>query len=213
MVVVPQLRAGWRSWSSNARTAVCFAGLLAAARLALNTRPATTQAAWMSWASTNLVNLRAHPIRCLLASAFLTDDQPLAWVAVSLVGLSSAGRVLGNARTALVVASAHVVATLVSEGLIAHAISVGSHPASDRLVIDVGPSYVVVSALAVGIAYGTWPARIASAVGFVGVAPYLFGGLWHGDVWALGHATAIAVGLGLAFPLRRSWSRHLVERL
>jgi hypothetical protein len=204
---LPRLRRAWRVWAPTSVTAVCYAALLAGAELSLSTRSTPTRVAWMSWASTNIDNLQSHPLRVLVASAFLTEDHPLAWVALALIGLTTAGRVLGNGRTALVVALAHLLATAVSEGLVAYRISVGAEPVSDRLLVDVGPSYVVVSALAAAIAWGTWPGRVAAAIGFVAVAPYLFGGLLHGDVWALGHASAVVVGLVLGWPLRRAWSR------
>jgi hypothetical protein len=100
-----------------------------------------------------------------------------------------------------------VVGTLVSQGILAYRVHSGAAPASDRYLIDVGASYVVVCALAAGIAYGTWLGRVLSAVGFLLVSPNLFGGLPSLEVSSVGHVCAILVALGLGWPLWRSARR------
>ena len=204
------MRRFWLAWWPTGRTAVGYSAALAVSVLCWWSLAPAAQQAWLGWASTDLVNLRHDPLGCLVGSALITDDRPWAWVA--LVGLGAAGRALGNLRTLWLVLIAHVVATLVSEGLLALRITTGREPVSARTVVDVGPSYVVVSALVVGLAYAGLLARIASAGCFAAVAPFLFGGLFSGDVWALGHLTACAVGLVLGFPLHRSWRRVNLRR-
>jgi len=117
--------------------------------------------------------------------------------------------VLGNWRTALVCAAGHVIGTFVSEGIVGYRVSHGSLPAADRYLIDVGPSYVVVTAIAVVLLYGSWLARAAAALDLVLLVAVgnIFGGLSKLAVSAVGHTTAIAVGviLGslLVWQLRR----------
>ena len=91
----------------------------------------------------------------------------------------------------------------------------GLLPAADRYIIDVGPSYVVVSAIVVALPYGSWLARAAAALDlalliFVG---NIFGGLSDLDVAAVGHVTAMtvaaAVGSLLVWQLRRRQRRQL----
>jgi len=73
----------------------------------------------------------------------------------------------------------------------------------------VGPSYVVVTAIAVALLYGSWLARGAAALDLVLLVAVgnIFGGLSQLAVSAVGHATAITVGviLGslLVWQLRR----------
>ena len=72
-----------------------------------------------------------------------------------------------------------------------------------------GPSYVVVSAIAVAVLYGSWPACLAATLDFAALvlAGHIFSGLSTLDVAAVGHTVAItvAVPLGglLAWQLRR----------
>jgi hypothetical protein len=188
-------------WGSRLGAVIAYSGALTVAGLALRARPPADQHAWLAWASTNLANLHEHPIGSLVASAFLTEDFPTGWIMLAAVGLGATGWVLGSWRTALLGLAAHVVGTLVSEGILAHRISTGAAPAADRQILDVGASYVVVSALAAGIAYSRWPGRLLCAVGLAAAAPSLFGGLTSWEVSSIGHVCSILVGLALGWPL------------
>ncbi len=154
------------------------------------------QAALVNWASTSVHNLRHDPVGSLVVSAFVTQEFALAWPALIALALFGANGVLGNWRTAVVCAAGHVIGTLVSEGIVGYRVDRGLLPASDRYLVDVGPSYVVVSAIMVALLYGSWLARAAAALDlallvFVGD---IFAGLGHLDVSAVGHVTAMAVG-------------------
>ena len=206
---------GWsdriRATSRTSATAAVFVGLFAVTNAAAATRGPTTRQAWLGWASTNLDNLATHPIGALVASAFVDDGAVLDWIVLGLVALVCAGSVLGNLRAAALVTVAHVLGTAVSEGILAIQIGAGSAPESDRSVLDIGPSYVVVAALTVGIVYGRWPARIASSVAFLLLAPHLFGGLTHLAIAPVGHCCAIATGLTLGLVFRRSRRSQVIE--
>jgi hypothetical protein len=119
-----------------------------------------------------------------------------------------ANRALGNWRTALVCAAGHVIGTLVSEGIVAYRVSRGLLPAPDRYLVDVGPSYVVVSAIVVALLYGSWPARAAAALDLAPLVAVgnIFGGLSQLSVSAVGHVTAMIVAavLGSVLALRRA---------
>ncbi len=159
---------------------------------------------WRVCASTNLDNLRHHPVAAIAVSPFLADGYSWLWIGLSLIGLVAAGRVLGNFRAAILALVAHVLATLVSEGILAARIAAGSVSPEARHVIDIGPSYVTVAALVAAIAYGTWPGRLLSAAGFAIVAPYLFAGLQDWGVAEAGHTCAVIIGLVLGYLLRNS---------
>src|SRR5258708_4447613 len=137
------------------------------------------QAAITTWASTNVHNLSHDPVGSLIASAFVTGAFVTAWPILIALALFGASGVLGSWRTALVCAAGHVTGTLVSEGIVGYRVSRGQLPALDRYLTDVGPSYVVVSAIVVALLYGSWPTRGAAPLGlalliFVG---NIFGGL------------------------------------
>jgi hypothetical protein len=165
------------------------------ANVVIQTRPLPVRQAWLGWASTDLVNLADHPVASMIISAFVDDSDFLAWIGLGLIGLVAAGHTLGNLRCAVLVTVAHVVATAVSEGVLAVRIALGAVPPSERVTLDIGPSYVVVAALSAAMAYGNWPMRIASGVAFALLAPHLFGGLGRLDVGPVGHCCAIVIGL------------------
>ncbi len=175
------------------------------------------RAALLRWASTNVVNLRHDPVGSLATSAFVTAASVAAWPALIALAMFGANRALGNWRTMLVCAAGQVFGTLVSEGILGYREARGLLPAADRYIIDVGPSYVVVSAIVVAIMYGSWLARGAAAADFV-ILVFLgriFSGLSRLDVAAVGHLTAVIVaailGSFLAWRLGRPVTRRVTR--
>jgi len=180
----------------------------AAAEIGYALLPARDQAAVLAWASTNIHNLAGDPVGCIVASAFFPTGALLAWPVLIALALFGANAVLGNWRTAVTCAAGHVIGTLVSEGILAYQIDHGTMPAADRLITDVGPSYIVVTAIAVGLLRGGWRARCAAALDlavlvFVGD---IFGGISHLALAAVGHATALLVGCTLGSA--HAWQRR-----
>jgi len=176
------------------------------------------QAALTGWASTNVHNLSHDPLGSLVVSAFLTQGSAWAWTVLIALAMFGANGVLGNWRTAVVCAAGQVFGTLVSEGIVGYRVARGLLPAADRYLVDVGPSYVVVSAIIVALLYGSWLARAAAALDlallvFVGD---IFGGLSSLDIAAVGHLTAMIVGAGggglLVWQRRRQHRRRRRRR-
>ncbi|HTU73794.1 MAG TPA: rhomboid-like protein [Trebonia sp.] len=161
--------------------------------------PRSSRAALQPWASTSVVNLTHDPIGCLVASAFIPSGSAIAWPVLIAVALLGASKVLGSWRTALVCAAGHILGSLISEGVVAYRISAGLLPEADRRLIDVGPSYVVVSALAVAVLYGPWLVRVLAGLSLVPMITVggIFSGLSTLEVAAVGHTVAIVVGAGL----------------
>ncbi len=180
--------------------------------LICQTLPPHEQAAFIGWASTSVHNLRYDPVGSLAVSAFVSQGFPAAWPALIALAMFGANRVLGNWRTAAVCAAGHVIGTLVSEGIVAYRVSQGLLPGSYRNLIDVGPSYVVVSAIAVAVLYGSWRARAAAVLDLtlLVVVGNIFGGLGSLNLSAVGHATALAVGATGGSVLL--WERRRRER-
>lgn len=120
----------------------------------------------------------------------------ISWVVLAVVGLSAAGEALGNVRLGVLLASDHVVGTLVSEALLGTRIRAGSAPGTARFMVDVGPSYVIAPALVLGLLLAPHlVARAASGLGLALLAPHLFGGLTHLEVSSVGHVVAIGLAL------------------
>jgi hypothetical protein len=158
--------------------------------------PGPDRAALLRWASTNVHNLQHDPVGCMIVSAFFPQGSAAVWPALIALALFGANRALGNRRTAAVCAAGHVIGTLVSEGILDYRVAHGGLTPSSRFIIDVGPSYVVVAAIAAAILYGGWLARAAAVLDFALLAFVgdIFAGLRHLDVAAVGHVTALAVG-------------------
>jgi len=151
------------------------------------------QATFTDWASTNVANLEHEPVLPLLLSAFVAPGYLLTWPVLIALALFGANRAVGNVRIALVCLAGHVTGTLVSEGIVAYRVDAGQLSAASRHLTDVGPSYVVVAAVVVALALGTWLARALAAIDLVILVfpGDIFGGLSQLDVAAVGHLTAM----------------------
>jgi len=162
--------------------------------------PPGRRSAFQGWASTNVVNLHHDPIGSLVVSAFIPSGYCYAWPAVIALALFGANRALGNWRTVLVCTAGHVAGTLVSEGIVGYRIDHGLLPRSDSLIIDVGPSYVVVAATAAAVLYGSRLARIAATVDLILLITVggIFSGLSTLQVSAVGHLTSIVTAVILS---------------
>jgi hypothetical protein len=150
----------------------------------------------LRWSSTNLANLPVRPFTSMVASAFVTEDPIVVWAVLTTLGLVLLVHRFGNLRAFALVGSTHVLATLVSEGVVALRLFAHDAPAALRHIIDVGPSYITTAALVATAAYGRrrWE-RIAGLVGFLILAPFLFEGLTGLEVAAVGHLVSVVAGL------------------
>jgi hypothetical protein len=172
--------------------AVAYLAGFVAAELAYTLLDPGAQARLIAWASTNVANLEHEPVGPLLVSAFVTPGFFAAWPVLIAPALFGANRALGNTRTALVCLAGHVIGSLVSEGILAFRIDAGQLSAAHRHITDVGPSYVVLSAIVIALACGGWLARTLAAVDLVVLVfpGQIFSGLSQLDVAAIGHLTA-----------------------
>jgi len=185
--------------------AVAYLAGFVAAGLAYTLLDPDAQARLIAWASTNVANLEHEPVGPLLVSAFVTPGFFAAWPVLMGLALFGANRALGNARTALVCLAGHVIGSLVSEGILAYRIDAGQLSAANRHITDVGPSYVVLSAVVIALACGGWLARVLAAVDLVVLVfpGQIFGGLSQLDVPAVGHLTAALTAAATALILSR----------
>jgi len=172
--------------------AVAYLGCFLAVELTYSLLDPAAQARLIAWASTNVANLEHEPAGSLLVSAFVAPGYFGAWPVLIALALFGANRALGNVGTALVCLAGHVVGSLVSEGIVAYRVDAGQLSAANRYLTDVGPSYVVVSAIVIALACGTWLARTLAAadLALLVFPGQIFAGLSQLDVSAVGHLTA-----------------------
>ncbi|MEV1091881.1 rhomboid-like protein [Streptomyces microflavus] len=153
--------------------------------------------------STNLHELSQNPVRVLITSALWIDGgRWLPYAVLFTVFHATAEHWLGTLRWLAVAVAAHVVATLVSEGVLAWAIRQDHAPQSAANTLDVGVSYALAGVIAV-LTYRVprlWRYAYAFAVlVFYGI-PLVADGRTFTDV---GHFTAVLTGLA-CYPLARS---------
>jgi hypothetical protein len=189
-----------------------YLGVFCAVQVSYQLLPARDQAAWQRWASTSVHNLEHHPVGCLIVSAFVPSGFEPAWPFLIALALFGANHLLGNWRTLVTCAAGQLIGTLVSEGIVAYRVAAGTLPLADRYLLDVGPSYVVVAAIAVGLLWGNWLIRAAAALDFLLLifVGQIFEGLSHLELSAVGHLTALITGAGVGSLLR--WQRLRWQR-
>jgi hypothetical protein len=197
-----------RSWPGRAvfaryGFAVSYLACFVVADLVFALLSPPAQATVSAGASTSVANLEHEPIGPLVASAFIAPGYPVIWPVLAALALFGANHALGNTRTALVCVAGHVIGSLVSQGIVAYRADVGQLPAADRYLTDIGPSYVVVSAIVIAVICGTWLARALAALDFAILvfAGHIFAGLSHLDVAAVGHLTAAVTAAMLSLTL------------
>ena len=127
-----------------------LAGLIAGC-LVYGQLTAPAQAAFTTWASTSVANLEHEPVGPLVVSAFIAPGYLLLWPVLAALALFGANRALGNARMALVCVAGQVIGSLVSEGIVGYRVDAGQLPVTDRHLVDIGPSYVVVAAIVIAL--------------------------------------------------------------
>ncbi|MGI8331052.1 rhomboid-like protein [Actinomadura scrupuli] len=169
------------------------------------------QRSLVAWASTNLDRLPANPVGTLLVSAFVSEDSVIGWLIVGSLALFPLARRFGNPRAVLLAGGAHVLGTLVSQGLTAWRVSIGAVPPSVRGDADVGPSYVIAAALIAVILYGPdrW-SRLPALAGWIVLVPTLFEGLTSLEVAGVGHLVSMLAGavIGGAFVAHETSGRR-----
>ena len=198
---------GMRRRGSEYAAAAVFLVLFAIGGLVTTLLSPPESAALRLWASTNVASLQHHPVPALVLSAFLPSGSPFAWLAPIALTMFGANRAVGTARLALICAAGHLIGTGVSEGIVAYRVDHGSLPPAWSHISDVGPSYVVVSAIVVAVMFGSWLTRVTALAVFAVLVfvSHIFAGLTSLHVAAVGHLTAIvtAAALGLVLALKR----------
>ncbi|MGW2654740.1 rhomboid-like protein [Streptomyces sp. NPDC001478] len=152
--------------------------------------------------STNIHELTRNPVRVLISSAFWIDGgQWLPYAVLYTLFHAPAERRLGTPRWLAVAASAHVLATLVSEGVLAWAIRHGHAPPSAANTLDIGVSYALAGVVAVLTYYIARPWRPLYL--FTVLVIYGIPLATSPTFTDIGHLTAVLIGLA-CYPLTRA---------
>ncbi|MFJ3234610.1 rhomboid-like protein [Streptomyces sp. NPDC086787] len=179
----------------------------------------------LRYVSTNLDNLRSHPVAALLGSVLFFDGTLTDVSSVDFVGtlitlglgvccfLAWVEYRLGRRRAVAVFLGGHVAATLLTAVVIVVALRQGWYPEAVRHAPDFGISYGAQTVLAVGTLALPRRGRLPWAA-FVIAWP--FGGvIWTGplpDFTTLGHLIAAVIGFGLLAVPGFGRSRERVAR-
>jgi hypothetical protein len=174
--------------------AAVFALGLVVVELVMWLLPGADETSLARAASTNITHLAIDPLFVLPASAFVDLGNTWLWVPLTLILLGGLERKLGLGRALMIAFGAHVVATLISEGMLLMQIAWHVAPRSDVDILDVGPSYVILAAMAACLVLGSWKLRIAAVLSGAIVIPGLLVGITGMDMSAVGHLSSLVLG-------------------
>jgi hypothetical protein len=214
VTIMPLLRLARRA----PKVGIAYTAMLFGGYLWWVLQPAGQRMTILADSSTDLAHLERVPWLVLPASSIWSGNDIGWWIGATLLCLGALELAHGWVAPLVTGVVAHVVGTLVSEGLIAARIAAGELGTSARHVLDVGPSYIVASCAAAVIASPRTPRgmRILCALSIVPVFVTAFDFDDAGQVATTGHAVAIAVGVLMARTrLFRNahlpWDLHLVD--
>jgi hypothetical protein len=161
--------------------------------------------------STNLDNLRAHPIDVLFRSAFWSGGRTVLPVVAALAVVLAPVEVwLGTARLILTFAAGHIGATLVTAVAISHGYFTSSAATGIDRAIDVGVSYGTVCVAAVLIHRLPRRSRLPAATALL-VVFGLLAFVISKTFTDLGHFSAVLIGFAI-YPLVHLHSSTVAER-
>jgi hypothetical protein len=170
--------------------------------------------AFVAWASTNVVNLRTHPVGALLASGLVVNGDLLDGGTVITLWLGIAGALWwiearrGALRAVAVFLGGHVGATLATVPVILAAIHAGRYDDGVRTAVDVGISYGSQAALGAVVVTLPWWGWVPGAAFVLGWP--LLDADWSGalpDFTTVGHECAAVIGAVLGVVLVRNGLR------
>ncbi len=188
-----------RALARRTPAAFVYAVALSISNIIMAVLPASAQQAIIGSTSTNITHLALDPLFVLPASAFVDPGQGWLWVPLSLILIGGLERRFGSRRALIITFGAHALATLLSEGVLLARVVAHAAPFSEVHVDDVGPSYVLLAALAACLVIGARKLRIFAALTGVLLVPGLLVDLPELDMSSIGHLCALLFGAAFAF--------------
>jgi hypothetical protein len=188
---------GWREFVRGRDVAVAYAIAVAGTELVLGLLPDDVHQRTVIRCSTNLYNLHHSPMFVLAASAFVVNNALSLWqLPILVLAYGAAQRWVGRVATVIVGILGHVGATLFVATVMSASLARGRLERSAAHVSDVGISYglmCILGFIITRVPDRYRPAYIAALLAFAG-GPLLFTPTFT----ALGHVSALTLGLGLA---------------
>jgi len=191
----------------RADLALAYCGIVTGLTIALNLVNESTRERVLEETSSNIANLRDHPVQSLLASAFVVPQPAgLLLVVVLLVVLAYSQRFIGRAGALVVGLAGHIGATVLvaiglQSGLFHHVVD-----PSVRTATDVGVSYVLACSMGFLTLFVPGWIRLAWCAGLA--LYWLLPAFVDLSFTAAGHATAVTLGWLMAFV---SWRAILAD--
>ncbi len=182
----------------RADLAIAYCAVVTVLTIVLNLVDAETKQRIVSETSSNLANLRDHPVQSLLASAFVVPRPAgLLLVAVLLVVLAYTQRFIGRAGALVVGLAGHVGATIIVATALASGIFHHLVDPSVRTATDVGVSYVLACSMGFLTLFVPEGRRWLWSAGLALL--WLLPGAVARSFTDAGHATALSIGWLMAF--------------
>ncbi|GAA2131936.1 hypothetical protein GCM10009760_06280 [Kitasatospora kazusensis] len=192
---------GVRAWVRSAPGTYVWLLILAATSFVVARIDPASLDWFLAKRSTNIDQLTSRPVHALLASAIWTEQANFAFYFVIFnIFHVPAERWLGTRRWLTVALAAHVLATFVSEGVVALGVHGGRLPSSLADTVDVGVSYALAGVEAV-LCYrfaGRWRWLYGGGVLLFYLVPLLTSHTFTD----LGHFSAVLIGFA-CYPLTR----------
>lgn len=192
----------------RADLAIAYCGTVTVLTIVLNVVDPASRRRVIAETSSNLDNLRDHPVQSLVASAFVVPRPVgLVLVAVLLVVLAYAQRFIGRAGALVVGLAGHVGATVIVAVGLQSGIFHNFVDPSVRNDADVGVSYVLACTMAFLTLFVTGRQRWLWSGGLA--LYWLLPGALERSFTDAGHAAALAIGWLMAFVSWRAVVAHL----
>jgi len=199
----------------RADLAIAYCGIVTAVTVVLNVIDAEDKERIIQETSSNLDNLRDHPVQSLLASAFVVPHPAgLVLVAVLLVVLAYAQRFVGRVAALVVGLSGHIGATIIVATALMSGIFHDLVDPSVRSATDVGISYVLACSMGFLTLFVPAGRRWAWSAGLAVI--WLLPGAIGRSFTDAGHAAALSIGWLMAFVCWRAiaaWSATGTKRV
>jgi Rhomboid-like protein len=189
-----------REWIGRAPATGVYVAVITVTSVLQQTAAADNVEAAVSANSTNIRGMIEGPGRVLFGSAFLVADLSvgfLFYVTGFLLVTARLEHRLGSARTIVVAACSHVLATLASVTAIWLGIRAGWLPSDTSVASDVGVSYVLVGTMAGYLMLASRRGRLLLVIVLL-AALVAVPAVTGPSVWDLGHAAAAVVGVAAA---------------
>ena len=195
-----------RHWLLGSDVGVVYAVMLLVMTLYLTFAPDHVRDSIVAYSSTNLRNLRVHPLSVLWLSGFIVPSLGGLWSSVPflLLAFTIVQRTLGRAALIISAVFGHIGATLFVSVLLRSGISKGLVDPSVRLASDVGFSYAMFGVAGMVVVWftRTWTklayvAVLSLYLGAYAVFSRTFTDIGHVSAWLIGLATACVAGTAL----------------